>query len=164
MQLKNVRKFLDKKTMSKIGIYQRIILEHSKSPRNYKKLDKFTHYCEGNNPLCGDKVEIYTNIKNKKTNEITFQGKGCVISIASASILTRVLRKKTIQDSKIISENFIKMVENKKYNFNFLNDNEKKLLMTFSEIKKFPMRFKCATMSWTTFNSAVKYVGYNNEV
>ena len=81
--------------MSEIGIYQQTILEHSKNPLNFKSLKTCTHQANGNNPLCGDKVEIFTNIKNDINDEICFQGAGCAISIASASILTKVLNKKS---------------------------------------------------------------------
>ena len=150
--------------MSEIGIYQQTILEHSKNPLNFKSLKTCTHQANGNNPLCGDNVEIFTNIKNDINDEICFQGAGCAISIASASILTKVLNKKSVQDSKNILENFIKMVENKAFNFDLLNNEEKTLLMTFSELQKFPMRSKCATMSWSTFNAALNHDNYNTEV
>jgi nitrogen fixation NifU-like protein len=106
--------------------------------------------------LCGDKVEIFTNISSDNiAKNITFQGAGCAISIASASILTKVLINKKLSDSNIILLNFINMIENKEFNFDFIDEREKHLLMTFSEIKKFPMRLKCATMSWSTFQDAV---------
>ncbi len=156
MQLKNVKKFLDK--METIEIYQKTILDHSKNPENFKILKPCTHHAKANNPLCGDKVEIFTNISNDEiAKNITFQGKGCAISIASASILTKVLVNKKLKVSNIILANFINMVENKEFSFDFVSEHERRLLMTFSEIKKFPMRFKCATMSWSTFQDAINY-------
>ena len=143
--------------MSEIGIYQQTILEHSKNPLNFKSLNPCTHQANGNNPLCGDKVEIFSNIKNDINNEICFQGSGCAISIASASILTKVLHKRSVVDCKIIIENFVKMIENKEFNFDLLDNEKKKLLMTFSELQKFPMRTKCATMGWSTFKSALNH-------
>ena len=141
--------------METIEIYQKTILDHSKNPENFKILKPCTHHAKANNPLCGDKVEIFTNINHDIAQNITFQGAGCAISIASASILTKVLSNKKLAESKIILANFINMVENRKYCFNFVNEHEKQLLMTFSEIKKFPMRYKCATMSWSTFQDAL---------
>ena len=132
--------------MNNIEVYQQTILDHSKNPENFKVLKPCTHHAKANNPLCGDKVEIFTNINDNIVQNLSFQGAGCAISIASASILTKVLSKKKLVESKIILGNFINMVENKDYNFKFVNEHEKKLLMTFSEIKKFPMRSKCATM------------------
>ncbi len=149
--------------MNDILIYQQTILEHSKNPLNFKSLNPCSHHAIGNNPLCGDKVEIFTNIKSNINDEICFQGVGCAISIASASILTKVLNKKSINDSIAILENFIKMIENKDFNFDLLNEEEKTLLMTFSELKKFPMRSKCATMSWYTFNAALNHDNYNTK-
>tara|TARA_Y100001958_G_C21004330_1_gene386892 strand:+ start:28 stop:465 length:438 start_codon:yes stop_codon:yes gene_type:complete len=141
--------------MNNTEVYQQTILEHSKNPENFKILKPCTHHAKANNPLCGDKVEIFTNIKNDIAQNITFQGAGCAISIASASILTKVLSNKKLSESKIILANFVNMVENRDYHFNFINEYEKLLLMTFSEIKKFPMRSKCATMSWSTFEDAL---------
>tara|TARA_B100000963_G_scaffold126652_1_gene110529 strand:+ start:856 stop:1302 length:447 start_codon:yes stop_codon:yes gene_type:complete len=146
--------------MNNIEIYQETILNHSKNPENYKILKPCTHHAKASNPLCGDKVEIFTNINTKNIAEkITFQGAGCAISIASASILTKVLLNKKLSDSKIILVNFVDMIENKNFNFNFdfISEQEKHLLMTFSEIKKYPMRLKCATMSWCAFKDVVIY-------
>ena len=150
--------------MNEIGIYQQTILEHSKNPLNFKSLNPCTHQANGNNPLCGDKVEIFSNIKNDINNEICFQGSGCAISIASASILTKVLHKRSVVDCKIIIENFVKMIENKEFNFDLLDNEKKKLLMTFSELQKFPMRTKCATMSWSTFKAALNRDKYNTVI
>ncbi|OUV86844.1 MAG: SUF system NifU family Fe-S cluster assembly protein [Pelagibacteraceae bacterium TMED136] len=142
--------------MKNIEIYQQTILNHSKNPENFKILQPCTHHSKSSNPLCGDKVEIYSNINNDDVmKNITFQGVGCAISIASASILTKVLANKKLKDTQIILVNFINMVENKKFNFNNISESEKRLLMTFSEIKKFPMRSKCATMCWSTFQDAL---------
>ena len=142
--------------MNNTEVYQQTILNHSKRPENFKILKPCTHHAKANNPLCGDKVEIFTNINNDVAQDITFQGVGCAISIASASILTKVLLNKKLVESKIILTNFINMVENRNYEFNFINEHEKRLLMTFSEIKNFPMRSKCASMSWSTFQDALK--------
>ena len=141
--------------MNNTEVYQQTILNHSKNPENFKILKPCTHHAKANNPLCGDKVEIFTNINNDVAQNITFQGVGCAISIASASILTKVLLNKKLVETKIILTNFINMIENRDYRFNFINAHEKQLLMTFSEIKKFPMRSKCATMSWSTFKYAL---------
>jgi nitrogen fixation NifU-like protein len=146
--------------MSELEIYQKIILEHSKDPKNFKTLNPCTHSSKGNNPLCGDKVEIFTNVKNDLINEISFQGAGCAISMASASILTEVLLDKKVNQAKEILDNFIKMIESNDFDFNSLQNEEQNLLLTFSEMKKFPMRSKCATMCWTTFAAAINYDNY----
>jgi len=103
------------------------------------------------------------NLENEKVNDISFQGSGCAISMASASILTKVLSKKTLTEANNIFNNFIKMIENKDSNFDQLTTEEKNLLFTFSEIKKFPMRSKCATISWSTFNAALNNINFDTE-
>ena len=117
--------------MDSISIYQKIILEHSKNPKNFKILNPCSHSSNASNPLCGDKVEIYTNIKNSISNEITFQGAGCAISIASASILTEVLNKKSVNEALNIVNNFINMIENKKFNFDLMDIEKKKTFNDF---------------------------------
>lgn len=152
--------------MNNIEVYQQTILDHSKNPENFKILKPRTHYAKSNNPLCGDKVEIFLNVKNDIAQNISFQGAGCAISIASASILTKVLSDKKLKESKIILTNFINMVEDRNYSFDYIDKYEQQLLKTFSEIKKFPMRSKCASMCWSTFQDALncdKYLIKNNE-
>ena len=152
--------------MNNIEVYQQTILDHSKNPENFKILKPRTHYAKSNNPSCGDKVEIFLNVKNDIAQNISFQGAGCAISIASASILTKVLSDKKLKESKIILTNFINMVEDRNYSFDYIDKYEQQLLKTFSEIKKFPMRSKCASMCWSTFQDALncdKYLIKNNE-
>ena len=152
--------------MNNIEVYQQTILDHSKNPENFKILKPSTHYAKSNNPLCGDKVEIFLNVKNDIAQNISFQGAGCAISIASASILTKVLSDKKLEESKIILTNFINMVEDRNYSFDYIDKYEQQLLKTFSEINKFPMRSKCASMCWSTFQDALncdKYLYKNNE-
>ena len=141
--------------MNNIEVYQQTILDHSKNPENFKILKPSTHYAKSNNPLCGDKVEIFLNVKNDIAQNISFQGAGCAISIASASILTKVLSDKKLEESKIILTNFINMVEDRNYSFDYIDKYEQQLLKTFSEINKFPMRSKCASMCWSTFQDAL---------
>ena len=152
--------------MNNIEVYQQTILDHSKNPENFKILKPSTHYAKSNNPLCGDKVEIFLNVKNDIAQNISFQGAGCAISIASASILTKVLSDKKLEESKIILTKFINMVEDRNYSFDYIDKYEQQLLKTFSEINKFPMRSKCASMCWSTFQDALncdKYLNKNNE-
>ena len=152
--------------MNNIEVYQQTILDHSKNPENFKILKPRTHYAKSNNPFCGDKVEIFLNVKNDIAQNISFQGAGCAISIASASILTKVLSDKKLEESKIILTNFINMVEDRNYSFDYIDKYEQQLLKTFSEINKFPMRSKCASMCWSTFQDALncdKYLNKNNE-
>ena len=138
-------------------LYQEIILDHGKNPRNYGKCENFTNDAKGHNPLCGDKVHIYTNLdKDKKILDISFEGEGCAISLASASILTEILKGKNFNLAKAIIENFLNLIkENKLITLNSLDDNQKTTLMSLSGAKDFPMRVKCATMAWHTLTSVL---------
>ena len=138
-------------------LYQEIILDHGKNPRNYGKCENFTNDAKGHNPLCGDKVHIYTNLdKDKKILDISFEGEGCAISLASASILTEILKGKNFNLAKAIIENFLNLIkENKLITLNSLDDNQKTTLMSLSGVKDFPMIVKCATMAWHTLTSVL---------
>ena len=123
--------------MDNIKIYQKTILDHSKKPENYKILKPCTHHAKANNPLCGDKVEIFTNINSDNiAKNITFQGAGCAISIASASILTKVLINKKLSDTNTILVNFINMIENKDFNFDLIDERENYELVHLSRCSK----------------------------
>ena len=139
-------------------LYQEIILDHGKNPRNYGKCENFTNDAKGHNPLCGDKVHIYAQLdKDKKILDLSFEGEGCAISLASASILTDVLKGKDFNVAKKILENFINMLkEGSKPSINSLSDNENTTIMSLSGVKQFPMRVKCATLAWHTFLHAAE--------
>ncbi len=139
-------------------LYQEIILDHGKNPRNFGKCKNFTKDAKGHNPLCGDKVHIYAQLDNdKKILDISFEGEGCAISLASASILTEILKGKDFDLAKAIIENFLNLIkENKLITLNSLNDNQKTTLMSLSGVKDFPMRVKCATMAWHTLSSVLE--------
>ena len=138
-------------------LYQEIILEHGKNPRNLRKTDNFNKDAKGNNPLCGDNVHVYLKLdEKKKVEDISFEGSGCAISMASASIMTDLLKGREEVEVKEIINDFFNMVkdspnlESKK-----LNDDEKTKIMSLSGVKQFPMRVKCATLSWHTLLSAI---------
>ena len=139
-------------------LYQEIILDHGKSPRNLGKCDQFNRDAKGHNPLCGDKVHIYLNVNNeKKINDVSFEGEGCAISMASASILTEIIKGKEFNVAKKIIDDFLNMIKNElKISINSLTDNQKTTLMSLSGVKQFPMRVKCATMAWHTLTSALE--------
>ena len=139
-------------------LYQEIILDHGKNPRNFGKCKNFTNDAKGHNPLCGDKVHIYAQLDNdKKILDISFEGEGCAISLASASILTEILKGKDFNLAKTIIDNFLNLIkENKLITLNSLNDNQKTTLMSLSGVKDFPMRVKCATMAWHTLTSVLE--------
>jgi len=139
-------------------LYQEIILEHGKSPRNLGKCEGYSHDAKGYNPLCGDKVHVYLKLdKEKKVDGLTFEGDGCAISLASASIMTELVKGKSFNETKEIMNAFLNMIKNtSEIQSNHLDKDEKIKLMSLSGVKQFPMRVKCATISWHTLNSAIK--------
>ena len=138
-------------------LYQEIILDHGKNPRNLRKTENFNKDAKGHNPLCGDKVHVYLKLdENKKVQDISFEGQGCAISMASASIMTDLVKGKEEQEVKIIVKDFLEMIKEKdELNNKILMENEKTKLMCLSGVKKYPMRVKCATLSWHTLTSAI---------
>ena len=139
-------------------LYQEIILDHGKNPRNKKKCDGFNKYAKGNNPLCGDKVHVFLKLNDEKqVEDISFEGEGCAISIASASIMTEIIKGKDFNVAKKILENFINMLkEGSKLGINSLSEDENTTMMSLSGVKRFPMRVKCATLAWHTFIQAAE--------
>jgi len=138
--------------------YQDIILEHGKSPRNLGKCEGYRHEAKGYNPLCGDKVHVYLKLDNeKKVEGLTFEGDGCAISLASTSIMTEVVKGKSFDEVKEIMNAFLNMIKNtSQIQSNHLDEDQKTKLMSLSGVKQFPMRVKCATLSWHTLNSAIE--------
>ena len=138
-------------------LYQEIILDHGKNPRNLGKFDNYNKDAKGNNPLCGDNVHVFLRLnENKKVEDIAFEGHGCAISMASASIMTDMVRGKEEKEVKEIVTDFLGMIKEKdSLETNILKDDEKTKLMSLSGVKQFPMRVKCATLSWHTLTSAL---------
>jgi len=142
-------------------LYQDIILEHGKSPRNFGKCEKYTHQAKGYNPLCGDQVHIYLKLNDeKKVEDLTFEGSGCAISIASTSIMTELVKGKKLDVTKKIIKAFMNMIkktdEIKSYD---LSDEQKTKIMSLSGVQQYPMRVKCATLAWHTLISAIDEKG-----
>jgi nitrogen fixation protein NifU and related proteins len=138
-------------------LYQEIILDHGKNPRNKGVCVDYNRDAKAHNPLCGDKVHIYLKLNNeKKVLDLSFEGDGCAISLASASILTETLKGKDLSFAKKVTEDFLDMVKNKtKITLNSLSDDQITTITSLSGVQEFPMRVKCATMVWHTFMSAV---------
>ena len=138
-------------------LYQDIILEHGKSPRNFGKCDKYTHQAKGHNPLCGDQVHVYLKLNNEKNvDNVTFEGTGCAISIASTSIMTELVKGKSQVSAKKIIKDFLNMIKNEQdIDSNELNEDQKIKIMSLSGVKQYPMRVKCATLAWHTLTSAM---------
>ena len=137
-------------------LYQEIILDHGKNPRNKKKCNNFNRDAEGYNPLCGDKVHVFLKINsNKKVEDISFEGEGCAISMASASIMTETIKGKDFNIAKKIILEFLNMIkEGSKMRINSLDNDQNTTMMSLSGVKQFPMRVKCATLAWHTLMSA----------
>lgn len=135
------------------GLYQEVILDHSKRPRNFGAMEGASRHAEGYNPLCGDKVKIDLKLEGDRIVDIKFQGAGCAISTASASILTETLRGKTRAEAEALFETFHDLVTGK------IAGNGKKpelgKLAVFSGVSEFPVRVKCATLAWHTLKSAL---------
>ena len=139
-------------------LYQDIILEHGKSPRNHGKCEGYNHEAKGYNPLCGDKVHVYLKLDElKRVESLTFEGEGCAISLASASIMTELVKGRTFEEAKEIMEAFLNMIKNtSEIRSKYLDADQKTKLMSLSGVKQFPMRVKCATLSWHTLVSAIE--------
>ena len=139
-------------------LYQEIILDHGKNPRNKGKCSGYSHDAQAHNPLCGDKVHVYLKLDNeKKIIDMSFEGEGCAISLASASILTETFKGKDLSFTRKVSEDFLSMVKNKtKITLNSLTEDQIITITSLSGVQQFPMRVKCATMAWHTFLSALE--------
>ena len=138
-------------------LYQEIILDHGKNPRNLRRTENFNKDAKGHNPLCGDKVHVYLKLnENKKVEDISFEGQGCAISMASASIMTDLVKGKEEPEVKEIVNDFLEMIKEKdQLNSNILNEDDRTKLMCLSGVKQYPMRVKCATLSWHTLTTAI---------
>ena len=138
-------------------LYQEIILDHGKNPRNLRKTENFNKDAKGHNPLCGDKVHVFLKIdENKNISDISFEGSGCAISMASASIMTDLMKEKKEKEVKELVEDFLQMIkESPEMKTKIINENEKTKLMSLSGVKQYPMRVKCATLAWHTLTSAM---------
>ena len=139
-------------------LYQEIVLDHGKNPRNKNKCVGFNKDAKGHNPLCGDKVHVYLKLdNNKKVEDISFEGEGCAISMASASIMTETIKGKEFNVAKKILEHFLNMLkEGSKLGINSLSEDQNTTMMSLSGVKRFPMRVKCATLAWHTFIHAAE--------
>jgi nitrogen fixation NifU-like protein len=134
-------------------LYQEVILEHSKAPRNYRELAGANQHAEGYNPLCGDHFTVYLNVDGDSIREITFQGSGCAISKASASMMTQALKGKSKAEAQKLFDRFHKLVTTGQANG---DRPELGKLAVFSGVSEFPVRVKCATLAWHTLQAALE--------
>ncbi len=131
-------------------LYQQVILDHNKSPRNFRAIADASHKAEGYNPLCGDQVTVYLKLEGGVIQDVAFQGSGCAISKASASIMTAEIKGKTKAEAKELFENVHRMLTGDPDSANRLGK-----LVILSGVCKFPARVKCATLAWHTVNTAL---------
>ncbi len=148
-------------------LYQEVILDHNKNPRNFGELPVFTNYAKGHNPLCGDQVDVYVLIENGIIKELKFSGSGCAISKASASIMTTLVTGKTVEEAKNLYDEFHKIVTSDIDEE--LNTTDFDKMSVFCGVREFPARVKCASLAWRTMISALdnanqKIITENNEL
>ncbi len=138
-------------------LYQEMILEHNKQPRNFRVMADATHTAEGYNPLCGDRLKLFMAVDGGTIKDISFQGSGCAISKASASMMTAALKGKTTAEAEGIFEAFHHMLA-PTHSGTPREDRQKDLgkLTVFSGVGEFPTRVKCATLAWHTLRSGLK--------
>ena len=134
-------------------LYQEVILEHSKAPRNFRVMPTANHKAEGFNPLCGDHFTIYLDLDSDTIRDVAFQGSGCAISKASASMMTQALKGKTKAEAEKLFSEFHEMVTGKKPDG---DPEELGKLAVFSGVSEFPVRVKCATLAWHALHAALE--------
>jgi nitrogen fixation NifU-like protein len=134
-------------------LYQQVILDHNKKPRNFHKLESSSHHAEGFNPLCGDQLTVYLNVEDENVREVAFEGSGCAISKASASMMTQAVKGKSKEHAERLLNEFHAMVTghlDEETDENILGN-----LKIFAGVREFPVRVKCATLPWHTLLAAL---------
>ena len=134
-------------------LYQEVILDHNRNPRNFGVLENANRDAEGHNPLCGDRVNVYLRVEGDRIEDISFQGSGCAISTASASLMTESLKGKTLQEARELFQGFHELVTTGGAG----NENTERLgkLAVFSGVREYPIRVKCATLAWHAVQAAL---------
>ena len=134
-------------------LYQQVILDHNKKPRNFRKLETANHIAEGYNPLCGDQLTIYLNLEDDRVADVGFEGSGCAISKASASMMTQAVKGKSKEQAETLFKEFHSMVTGELDEEN--EENTLGNLKIFAGVREFPVRVKCATLPWHTMHAAL---------
>ena len=135
-------------------LYQELIVDHSKRPRNFGKLEGADHEATGHNPLCGDKVTVFLKVEDGTVQDVHFQGVGCAISTASASLMTERIKGKPVAEAEALFEEFHELVTTGNTQPGAMEHLGK--LQALSGVKEFPLRVKCATLAWHTFHAALR--------
>ncbi len=141
-----------------MDLYQEVILDHNKKPRNFGKLDDADHFAEGNNPLCGDQLKVYIKMDGDRVAQIRFEGSGCAISTASASLMTEAVAGKSLEEVEAIYQSFHELLTGDPSVVAEVGPELGKLAV-FSGVREFPVRVKCATLSWHTLQAALQDPG-----
>ena len=137
-------------------LYQEVILDHSKRPRNFRALPEANGKADGFNPLCGDRATVYLLLDGERVEDVSFQGAGCSISTASASMMTEALKGKTRQEAESLFESFHRLVTSDPAEAGRNATPELGKLTVFSGVCEFPVRVKCASLPWHTFRAALQ--------
>ncbi len=143
-------------------LYQEVIVDHGRRPRNFRKLDPATHHAEGYNPLCGDRLEVYVSVEDDRVADVSFEGSGCAISQASASLMTETLKGKTLAEAMDVFHALHAVVTGRSEQPTESTEKPPvKLgkLAVLEGVREYPMRVKCATLAWHTFHNALKSTG-----
>jgi nitrogen fixation NifU-like protein len=133
-------------------LYQEVILDHNRRPRNFRAIEEPTHHAEGFNPLCGDRLKLYLNVEGDRIVDLAFEGSGCAISKASASLMTDALKGRTVADARALFERFHQMVTTPPDAA--VEDLGK--LSVLAGVREFPVRVKCASLAWHTLKAALE--------
>jgi len=137
-------------------LYQEVILDHGRNPRNLRNPPEANRHAHGHNPMCGDSVAVHATVDDTGTiRDVAFEGKGCAISVASASLMTEVLKGKTEAEAKALFERFHDMCTKDGTQAGDPDGEELERLQVLSGVREFPMRVKCATLAWHTLNAAM---------
>ena len=134
-------------------LYQQVILDHNKKPRNFHKLNAANHTADGHNPLCGDQLSVYLQLEDDVVKDISFEGSGCAISKASASMMTQAVKGKTKAEAETLFNDFHRMVTGELDEETESNDLGR--LKIFAGVRDYPARVKCASLSWHTMHAAL---------
>ena len=133
-------------------LYQEVIIDHNRSPRNFGKIENADKVLEGFNPLCGDHLKLYLNMEDGRIADIRFDGSGCAISVASASLMTEAMKGRTVSEAEAIFDNFHELVAGDETRVDY---DKLGKLAAIAGVREYPTRVKCATLCWHTLHSAL---------
>ena len=138
-------------------LYQEVILDHSRNPRNFGRLEGANHEAAGNNPLCGDQITLYVKTEDGVVTDISFEGSGCAISTASASLMTQAVKSRPLEEVLRLFDGFRELVT--ETSSEEVDADGLGKLAVFAGVRAFPMRVKCATLAWHTLKNAIEGSG-----